>query len=200
MAYTLVFRRYAPFTTFGGGFEGDVRTGPSTSPSASSRTIGTVPFDPSGPGILVGSSSGTAYGSGPKKYSKVTVKLVNKPAVPNELNFTASTAGANPMVPGAPDIDTFVDIKVAFGGSLMRFSGAVRGDNFPNAEVLVFDDAGTGALLFDYRTSGGRNTGPFTRLMGDGAGQTLGSFGPIAIPIDGGGNFMASVVCPTTKG
>jgi len=43
MAFTFVFRRHAPFATFGLEFEGDHRTGPSMSLAATARTLGCVP-------------------------------------------------------------------------------------------------------------------------------------------------------------
>lgn len=41
----LYVRRYAPFSQFGGGFEGDNRSVSSTSLTATSRTSGSVFFD-----------------------------------------------------------------------------------------------------------------------------------------------------------
>src|SRR5437016_1158026 len=61
MTYALVFRRYAPFKSFGGGFEGDTRTAPSTSPLASARTIDITYFDRTGAGRSIGLSSGTTH-------------------------------------------------------------------------------------------------------------------------------------------
>ncbi len=60
-SYSLVFRRYAPFATFGGGFEGDNRTVASTSLAATARTIGVIGFSPGSVGPLNTSSSGTAF-------------------------------------------------------------------------------------------------------------------------------------------
>src|SRR4051794_10006491 len=119
MPYMLVFRRYAPFKEFGGGFEGDDRSGPSTSLMASARTVGVVTFDGSSISIN-GSSSGTAFtGFGAdvnqvlgKHTSKVVATVDVKTRNTMLLSFTAYTAGANPMVPLAPDIDTFVDLDI----------------------------------------------------------------------------------------
>lgn len=43
--YMLNVRSYAPFASFGGGFEGDNR-GPSTTPGASSRIAVQIAFNP----------------------------------------------------------------------------------------------------------------------------------------------------------
>src|SRR5205085_12650188 len=61
MTYTLVFRRYAPFEAFGGGFEGDGRTGPSTRLTDTARTSGIIGFAPGRVGELKAGSSGTAF-------------------------------------------------------------------------------------------------------------------------------------------
>lgn len=184
MSNYLFVRRYAPFATFGGGFEGDNRTGASTSPVATARTIGVVEFGPTGVTALVGFSTGSTFeGAGPwlaekigRHFSKVKSEVTGLAVSPRTLGFTVQTAGANPLVPVvAPDIDTFVDFNVSFGENT-RYWGTVRGDSFPNAEVFVVDEAGREILLFDFRTGGGRNTGPMTRLAGAHARQTLGSF------------------------
>src|SRR5262249_403323 len=73
-------------------------------------------------------------------------------------------------------IDTFVDVTAEWIANSLRIQGAVRGDDFPNAEVFVLDANGVGCMLFDGRTTGGRDSGPFTRLAGEHAEQRLGSF------------------------
>jgi hypothetical protein len=203
MTYAIVFRRYAPFKSFGGGFEGDTRTGPSTSPLASARTIDITYFDRTGVGRSVGLSSGTTHTIfGGHGISKVSTAVSSVTVRPTSIAFSVASAGANPLVPLAPDIDTFVDIRVTFSTQRLVVEGQVRGDTFPNAEVILYD-GGTpvrAVLLFDFRTAGGRNTGPLTRLEGAHASTVLGRFGrPIAV--DAVGNFLAvSPTCPITMG
>jgi hypothetical protein len=203
MTYTLLFRRYAPFNSFGGGFEGDSRSGPSVSPLASARTVDVTLFDRAGVGRSVGLSSGTTHTVfGGHGISNVKTTVAKAIVTATSLSFSASSGGANPLVPLAPDIDTFVDLKVAFSGRQLVVEGQVRGDTFPNAEVILFD-GGTpvqGALLFDYRTAGGRNTGPIVRLEGSHETTVLGRFArPIAL--DAAGNFVAaSTSCAITMG
>jgi hypothetical protein len=197
MPYILVFRRYAPFSTFGFGFEGDGRSGPSTSLSDTARTTGIVFFDATGVGSVTGSSSGTTFqGLGTwlaaalgKHYSSVRSTVSGARTSPGLVQFTASTEGANPMVPGAPDIDTYIDFSARWFGGKILFDGTLRGDNFPNAEVFVLDGAKNAVLLFNGVTSGGRQTGPMTRLAGSGAGKTIGRFS-VAAPIDPRGSFL----------
>lgn len=194
----LYMRRYAPFGTFGGGFEGDHRDGPSTDTAATARTVGVAMFGPNGVESYTGYSSGTAWMPAaalapprlspfpypsPRKinrvYGKVNTTISKLKVNGNTISFTMHTEGANPMVPGAPDIDTFVDFEACFGDG-MHYKGRVRGDSFPNAEIFVLERSGRTIPLFDFRTKGGRNTGPFSRLFGSGSDNVLGRFEVVA--------------------
>jgi hypothetical protein len=206
MGYTLLFRRYAPFAKFGFGFEGDHRVGPSTSMLATARTIGVVPFARGSVGSVKGDSSGTEYVGGGDWLRKMAGRhkshvssVISKECISaNTISFRASTAGANPMVPGAPDIDTIVDFCAEWIASGLRFSGVVRGDDFPNAEVFVLDSGSVGCLLFDGRTTGGQDTGPIIRLAGSHETQILGAFS-CAVPILPSGAFVSPKNrCPVT--
>lgn len=206
MAFVLVFRRYAPFASFGFGFEGDHRDKPSVSLLASARTIGCVPFARGSVGAMQAYSSGTQFvGAGDavrrflgRPLSTVQNALRTSIVSTNAISFTARTAGANPMLPGAPDIDTILDVRVEWIANSLRVQGSVRGDDFPNAEVFVLDAKEAGCLLFDGRTTGGQNTGPITRLAGAHDGQWLGSFS-YAIGLGADGGFIASKpACPIT--
>ncbi|MCB1781883.1 MAG: hypothetical protein KDJ34_17710 [Candidatus Competibacteraceae bacterium] len=179
-AFGLFFRRYAPFETFGLGFEGDKRTKASTSLQATSRTYGWVAFNQFEILHQFADSSGTNYHSSVwgdiTGHSKVSMKVTrSKLAGPGLIEFSASTAGANPLVPGAPDIDTSVTVRIDFSkNKSMIISGKVFGDDFPNLEVfLKCYRSNHTALLVDGRTTGGRNTGPFARLAGSHSNQLL---------------------------
>lgn len=196
MIYSLWFRRYAPFSEFGFGFEGDHRTTASTSMSATARTIGGVSFGPGIVGSGLSSSSGSSYtglgssfaGWGGRHMSHVTSSVSVTTRTISAIRFTTSTAGANPMIPGAPDIDTYVNLSVTFRTNELVFDGNVCGDDFPNAEVFVYDGVGNSVLLFDFVTSRGQNTGPMTGLAGAHETNTLGSFFA-RIPIRPSGAF-----------
>jgi hypothetical protein len=179
--YGLYFRRYAPFATFGFGFEGDKRSTASTSLKATSRTYGWVMFNQFEIVHRFADSSGTHYHSSVwgeiVGHSKVSMAVVRSSlAGPGLIEFTASTAGSNPLVPKSPDIDTTVTARFDFGQpKFMHISGEVFGDNFPNLEVfLLCYRSSHAALLIDGRTTGGRNTGPMTRLSGAHSRQSLG--------------------------
>lgn len=207
MGIVLVFRRYAPFPSFGFGFEGDNRTGPSVSMHATARTSGMVPFERGNIGSIAAESSGTEFvGLGKwirkvagRHYSNVVCAVTNKVTTHNFVAFTASTAGGNPMVPlVAPDIDTFVDLRVDWIGSSLRVQGTIRGDDFPNAEVFLIDMNGTGCLVFDGRTTGGQSMGPITRLAGGHESQRLGNFN-VTTGISPADTFVhPRTICPRT--
>ena len=189
MIYSLWFRRYAPFAEFGFGFEGDKRTAASTSFADTARTSGGCSFGPGVVGPGYGTSSGTKHKlSSTSAMSKVTSSVTVATRSLSLVRFTAMTAGANPMVPGAPDIDTFVDLSGTFSSSALTIDGTVRGDTFPNAEVFLVDSVGKAVLLWDYTTTGGQDTGPMTRLAGSHSSTTLGTFF-VRVPIKPSGAF-----------
>lgn len=196
----LYVRRYAPFSQFGGGFEGDNRTVSSTSLTATSRTSGSVFFDRRSIGRATGGSSGTAFvGAGEtaaavmgRHVSAVKISCERQRVAPDLISFTLITAGSNPMVPLAPDIDTFVDFTARFLPGRVVFEGGVRGDNFPNAEVFVHDGFGTAVTVFDGGTSGGQTSGPMTRLMGTGDGNRLGSFS-VSVALNATDGFLPPI-------
>lgn len=182
MAYVLVVKRYAPFESFGGGFHGDGRNKASFSGSA--RTIAEVPFDETGlTGEPNGYSSGTLHPStGATEYfSQVRVSISNLVTGDGSVSFTVHSAGSNPHpITGygtlAPDIDTYVDFMIEFRDRSVAVSGVVRGDTFPNAEVFLQPPDFKIVTLDHYETTGGRNTGPFTRLAGDNSSEILSTF------------------------
>jgi hypothetical protein len=214
MSFLLVFRRYAPFDVFGMGFEGDHRSGPSVSLASTARTIGIVEFirgdilsfrSFSSGTRFVGSLATDAFFMGGfnilmlrgQKFSNVT-KTLTRMVTPDSIGLSASTAGANPLVPGAPDIDTFVDFNVQWLGANLVMQGRVRGDDFPNAEVFVLDSTGTACLLFDGRTTKDKDVGPMTELAGSHETQTLGGYFA-AMKLTSGGDFTAGrTSCPIT--
>ena len=180
--FALWFRRYAPFSTFGvPSFQGDNR-GPSTSLKVTSRTYGCVLFSEQTVLNTFANSSGTHYKpllfAEIQAHARVSMATVRtKLHGPSLIEFQASTAGANPLIPGSPDIDTYITARADFGmPRTLRISVVARGDNFPNLEVFLycFTTSRT-ALLIDGRTTGGRRTGPVTRLPGSHSEQFLGS-------------------------
>jgi hypothetical protein len=68
-----------------------------------------------------------------------------------------------------------VDFSATFIGTHVAFSGIVRGDGFPNAEVFVLDQRSTAIPLFDYRTRS-NEAGPLHRIFGAHSENQLGMF------------------------
>ena len=209
--YSLVCRRYAPFETFGiaapfgaGRFEGDNR-GPSTSLKASSRIYQVVMFNRQGLVHDYAGSSGTRYNSWfwgeAINYAKISNTVVRSTlAGPDLFGFETSTAGANPMVPLSPDINTFLQARIDFGlAGKLRIQCEVFGDNFPNLEVFLMSwRSNYTALLIDGRTTGGRNFGPQLRLWGESRNHRLAGCSSI-MDLDADGSFTRNhTVGPTT--
>ena len=179
MLYSLWVRRYAPFDSFGGGYEGDGARGASTSMAVTARTIGGCSFGPGSVGPGTAKSSGTDHFLWPfsRAHAKVNADVSVQTSTTSTVRFILHTEGANPLAPpGAPDIDTFIHMSATFGPTAMHLDGEVRGDDFPNAEVFIYDGTGQSMMLFEFATDGGRNSGPFTRLFGAHSDQVIGSF------------------------
>jgi EAL domain-containing protein (putative c-di-GMP-specific phosphodiesterase class I)/ActR/RegA family two-component response regulator len=174
--YTFWFRRYAPFDDFGGDtgfrFEGDHRASGSTSPKATSRTYGCLFFTTSE--IIYGfsGSSGTTWegyapwtsavpgirilgeilnkdAKGATAFAKVSLDVAEN-VQPSVIEFTAATAGGMPLLPGTPDIDTFVKMNFDFTQKgVLAIKGHATGDDFPNLEMFLVTPSGRSALLVD---------------------------------------------------
>jgi hypothetical protein len=196
MLYSLWFRRYAPFPRFGFGFEGDNRVSASMNMKDTARTVGGVSFGPGTVGSALAWSSGTRFsGLGEsaqtalgRHYSSVTSAVTVSTATLEMVRFTAQTSGANPMIPGSPDIDTYVDMDVVFAPSAIACTGTIRGDDFPSCEVFVYDGKGKSMLLFHFKTTADQDTGP-GKLFGAHEKKKLGDF-CTRIPIGKQGEFL----------
>jgi LysM repeat protein len=129
--YSLYVRRYAPFGSFGGGFDGDGRDY-STSLAATARTVGVVTFSrkPGTDLAATGHSSGSSW-VGPweirKKYPLLSVGrhigqvrvTVSKVAVSeNKISFTLYTEGNMPLK------DIMLHEKIA--GAVDKLNNALR--------------------------------------------------------------------------
>jgi len=167
-------RTFAPFESFGGGFEGDDRSF-STDLNATSRIAGKVTIAPATGQVL-----GATARSSPSSCAGAPCSLVlgdsSRTGTPTistrNVNgaIVVNMAGANPLVRGAPNIHLSLTLRVGPNGG---FSGSLAGDAFPNAEVFVVGPGGA-TMLHKFSTSGGPLTGPFlylpganTRPMGD---------------------------------
>ena len=166
--YLLNVRSYAPFASFGGGFEGDNR-GPSTASGSSSRVAVQVIFNPQSGriGTPVSSSSGTTWlPLGTRGMATPKAAVTKSVRMARGFRIELDVAGSNPLVPGAPDIDLHLNLSVTQSTGYLNVYASLRGDAFPNAEVFVVDDRATARMILTFATSGG-TMGPFTSLPGD---------------------------------
>lgn len=223
--YTFWFRRYAPFDDFGATgfrFEGDHRDSGSTSERATSRTYGCLYFTTSE--VLYGfsGSSGTTWegyapwtsgmlgvrilldvlnndAKGATAFTNVSLDVVEN-VQPNIIEFTASTAGAMPLLPHvSPDIDTTVKMKFDFTQKgVLAIKGHAIGDDFPNLEIFLVTPSGRSALLVDSYTTGGQDSGPMTRLLGSHDENLIGSC-YLSLPLNDRGELISDYRAhPTT--
>ena len=189
----LVTRTYAPFKTFGGGFEGDNR-GPSQSLKATARihTWTVIDFKNSTVESWVWSSKSVAVGTFAKTIASPNSGTA-KPTLTSDADFsydlvriTQHYEGALPIVKYSPDIDvhtaTAFELGTKDGVTNLKIYGRFSGDRFPNTESFMVDPEGNSIRLGDFQTSGGKLTGPTWRLPRD-DNEDMASF-HVTVPID----------------
>ncbi len=74
-------------------------------------------------------------------------------------------------------------------GDTLTVTTLLHGNDFPNSELFVQDTAGNSVFLNGFETSGGRQTGPFLHLAGEGK-EMLGGQRDTQIKLDKAGHFM----------
>jgi hypothetical protein len=201
--FQLVIKRFAPWKTFGGGFDGDNRTF-STSREATYRAGVFINFDLN-TGRIVGQPSANSSGSshllsskdydlsgnvvGKKLvYAKVEIGLEDVKGRAGAIHFRVSFEGSNPLVPGSPNIDTQMFLGAFMQPDGLFVTGLLSGDPFPNAEVFLRDNGGNGHLLLTYSTPYDKNIGPGQRLWGSSDKNVVGSF-QVTIPLNASWQF-----------
>jgi RHS repeat-associated protein len=190
-------RSFAPFKSFGGGFNGDNRSfTTSTASSVTSRVRSRFEFDTS-----TGQLGGLSTVSDPSHFlghfAKTAKPTGEAHVAASDLDTStfelgANHAGSNPLVPGAPDIDLGADIKLHESKGALTITSLLHGNNFPNSELFVEDTAGNKVFLNAFETSAGRNTGPFFHLFGAGK-ERLGGQREIQIQLDDSGHFTGII-------
>lgn len=169
--YPITIRSFAPFKTFGGGFHGDDR-GYSTSASASARVHQRINFDTDKNSMsLLNWSSSTWHSSAPgfRRTADPSGGFTSGFGIFQEGSdknfwFSTSYAGANPLTPGAPNIDVaskfYINENKEKG--FLQVRGNLVGDNFPNTESFITDPSGQSVFL----GIGFYEGSPFTSLSG----------------------------------
>lgn len=169
MKFGLVLRAYAPFAWFGLAFHGDDR-GPTTSPGVTSRVKAWIVFDP-----VTGEIGYPSAKSDESSY--VAILPFTSTAVPhaklsavkkgkNSLYFKLHAFGANPLLPASPNIDMHLSMTANVDGVRLNIHAELAGDQFPNVEIMLQDEASQRRMLATYETSGSAHLGP-GRLMGN---------------------------------
>jgi RHS repeat-associated protein len=203
----LTVRRYAAPETFGGGFSGDNR-GPNISDNATARTRLDVKFNLQG---LAGVSAAASPSHAVSLFAKYMPLAWFKPTVDlAEVDRDASSfpirggafvmaqsASANPLVWGAPDIDTQVRFTVTAarkGGLDIR--GTVTGNAFPSGEYYLTDQSGHSLLLGVIDAEGTA----YTHLFGSREHNVLSQFSArVILDQDGNIDFARSSVNDALK-
>jgi hypothetical protein len=84
------------------------------------------------------------------------------------MHFRLNASGANPVLkPASPDIDLHLPFTVSLTKQHLNVNAELKGDAFPNAEVMVQDAAGARRMIYTFETSGGPRMGPITLLPAD---------------------------------
>ena len=171
--YPIYVRAFAPFETFGGGFNGNgVNRGYTTSLSATSKLVQTFKMDPSThkyTDLRTWSDPtyhpylGTKTASDKGNISNFMHKS-NKDGS-NTVSWTSSMSGHNPLVPYAPDIDVKTNFSLTENTKMgtLDIMAVQSGDKFPAAETFIQDTKGN-ALFIGVSPYDGN---PYTSLPGD---------------------------------
>lgn len=214
-------RRFAPFHSFGGGYEGDAASrglgeegsgGHTTALDATSRTSASVEIAGSTalPFAEANATSHPLYGTATAGVEKELTfsaqsdregqfELLSAGSMPltlsNVLNIDTQGPFAAPplFAPVAPDIDTGLNLRYAMDGDDLVLEGAVWGDRFPSAEVFLTDPQGASVMLLEFDADAWSGPmGPYTHLFGSGSPKSpLGTF-RATVPVDESGGFLAS--------
>ncbi|MBO9584425.1 MAG: RHS repeat-associated core domain-containing protein [Flavobacterium sp.] len=177
--FPISIRSFAPFSSFGGGFHGDgANRGFTTSASATSRVKQTVTVDPT-----AGTYSGLKTSSDPSSHP-ILGSATEKPSGSisdfkqtqnkdgsSTVSFSSSMSGANPLVPGSPDIDVKTNFTMTenMKAGTLDVSISQTGDKFPAAETFMKDTGGN-ALFMGVSPYEGN---PYTSLPGDNNRQMM---------------------------
>ncbi|MDP2174461.1 MAG: RHS repeat-associated core domain-containing protein [Bacteroidota bacterium] len=200
--YPIHIRSFAPFSTFGGGFSGDgVDRGYSTSLSVTSRVAQRFIIDPT-----KGTQTDLETWSDPTHHpwlgtakAKPVGKISNFSKSFDEqgnstVSFTSTMAGANPLVPGAPDIDVETSFKITENlkkGTLEIDVNQV-GDRFPAAETFITDTEGNSLFIGVSPFDGN----PYTSLPGNNKRPMMNS--QFTVTIDNKGVFTGVIMGSNT--
>ena len=192
--YPITVRSFAPFKLFGGGFHGDNR-GFSTSSTASARVHQFIDFDTDKTTLKTNVWSSPTWHTAAPWYQKTAIPSVEiekgsfkivKSGDVSKFTFRTQYSGANPLTPGAPNIDVFADFTITEDKSAGTLSiyGKLTGDNFPSTEAFISGPSGQNVFI----GVGFYEGSPFTSLWGENKDRAITEF-DFTISTDKAGNF-----------
>lgn len=192
--FQLVVRTFIPHASFM-GFMGDNR-GFSMSPHATYRTGMFIVFDLSTGRVTetpAGNSTGTRRNvSDPKAYADVRVKVEHWQGDRGRILLSVHMEGSDPLVPGAPDVDTDIVMTAFLKDGNLFTTGEVIGDAFPSTEAFLRDYQRTGHELLYFPTP--YSGSGVIRLLGAGT-RRLGRF-KAGITLDEKARFIGTSPWP----
>lgn len=178
--YPVHVRSFAPYETFGGGFHGDgskrgftTAKGVAEGGTVTARVQQSFTVDPTG--ATVTGNKGWADKSSHPLLGEATAtvsssitgfKASSDDAGNSTVSFTANMAGANPLVPGSPDIDVHTNFTLTenLEAGTLNVNAVQTGDAFPAAETFIGDTSGNQLFIGVSPAIGN----PYSSLPGDG--------------------------------
>jgi RHS repeat-associated protein len=174
--YPVHVRSFAPMKQFGGWFDGDNRgystaLGVAEGGSVTSRVQQTYTVDPS-QGTLTGGQPWSDPSHHPVLGTKTETPTGSADATfgcsptKNSATVDATMAGANPLVPGSPDIDVKSSLTIVedLKAGTLTVNASMKGDGFPAAEMFIGDTKGQQLMIIASPYEGN----PYISLPGDG--------------------------------
>ncbi|RZL11801.1 MAG: hypothetical protein EOO89_20195 [Pedobacter sp.] len=174
--YPVHVRSSAPMKEFGGWFAGDNRgystaLGVGEGGSVTSRVQQTYTVDPS-KGTLTGGQPWSDPSHHPWRESQTATPTGSADAtfgcspIKNSATVDATMAGANPLVPGSPDIDVKSSLTIVedLKAGTLTVNATMKGDGFPAAEMFIGDTKGQQLMIIASPYEGN----PYISLPGDG--------------------------------
>lgn len=183
--YPIHVRSFAPFSTFGGGFEGDgAKRGYSTALGkgeggrVTSRMQHVFTVDPTAGSFKAGNTwsnesshplLGKATAAPQANISGFNV--IKDKEGNSTISFTANMSAANPLVPGSPDIDVHTKFTLTENvkAGTLNVNAVQTGDAFPSAETFIGDTKGNQLFIGVSPAIGN----PYTSLPGDGENKMM---------------------------
>jgi RHS repeat-associated protein len=162
-----ITRSYAPFKTFGPGYNwyGDDR-GHTLDKGASYRTLASINYDTETyqTSAFGGRSRSHTVDGKKDAYADTYIKNRSK-----GNNIDVHSYGNNAAQTGSWDIDQFTKLTVNIEGNIKKdhilsITGTISGDDFPNQESMIYDAKGNTLWLGNFKTTGDREYGPVTDL------------------------------------